>query len=130
MRPDLITVNGETDGTSTTGVFTLRSEAFTNTPNYIRIDKHIKAKIWARRVCGKPVIVKIEYTRDYTDWSSPTVLDVIVLSSEGEIDLEKRKPLIVVGRTGREAIRFTWDQTAWSAGKSYISFDIEFEPLE
>ena len=125
---ELFTVYGKTDGTNTTGTFTLQSEAFTNTPNYIRVDKHMKLKIWARRVAGAPATIYIQYTRDVTA-ASPTwvTIDAIHLVAEGELDLEKRKPVIVISRTGKEAVRFTWEQA--TAGITHVSFDIEIEPI-
>jgi len=129
MVSDLITIYCETDGTNTTGTFSINSTAFTNTPQYIQVDKHLKLKIWARRIAGAPATIYVQYTDDVTA-TTPTWknMDVIHLASEGELDLEKRKPVIVIGRTGKESIRFTWEQT--TAGKTYVMFDIEIEPLK
>lgn len=126
-KSEIITILAGTDGKSTSGQMTITSDAFTNAVQYIRLDKHVKYKIWARRVSGSPATIKIEYAKDYSDWTSPLVLDVIHLASEGELDLEKRKPIIIVGRTGKEAIRFTWEQV--NAGLTYLSAEIEIEPM-
>jgi len=129
MVSDLITVYCETDGSNTTGTFSIKSTSFTNTPEYIQIDKHLKLKIWARRIAGAAATVFVQYTDDVTA-STPTWqnIDVIHLAADGELDLEKRKPVIVVGRTGKEAIRFTWSQS--TAAKTYVVFDIEVEPIK
>jgi hypothetical protein len=117
---------GATDGINTSGVVALHSH-FTVAPvNYIQIPRGLKLKIWSIRVSGKPVTFKIEFTQDVTV-ASPTWVPVetIVLTSEGEIIIDKqKKPLVFEGKTGKEAIRVTWTQT--TAGLSYITKDNEF----
>ncbi len=130
MPTELITVYGETDNTNATGVFTLKGQLFTNSVNYIRLDKGLKAKIWAKRVAGAPLVLKVEVTDDVTvDNPSWRVIDAEFLTSPGNIDLEKRHPIIVEFKTGKEAFRFSWDQSATGVGKSYVSFDIEIEEV-
>ena len=127
---DIITVYGATDGTSTTGTFTLHSKDFTNTPTYIQLDKGVKFKIWSIRISGAPATIRIEYTDDVT--ASPptwTTIDSYHLPSSGSITLEKRRPIIIYGRTGNEAVRFVWDQTTTGAGVTEISVEIEIEPM-
>jgi len=128
MPTEMITVYGETDGVNTTGVFTLTSQAFTNSVQYIRLDQGLKAKIWGKRIAGSPVTVHIQMTDDVTA-STPAwrTIDTEYLSVEGNIDLEKRHPIIVEFKTGKEAIRFTWEQS--TAAKSYVAFDIEVEEV-
>ena len=128
MRGELITVYGKTDGTNTTGTLTLTSPTFTNTPTYIKLDKHMKIKIWARRVAEAPATIYVQYTNDVTaDTPEWQTIDAIHLADEGELDLEKRRPIVIICRTGKEAIRFTWEQT--TAGVTHVTFDIEIEPL-
>jgi len=62
---ELITFKGETDGASTTGDFTLKSDIIYGSISYIRIPAGMKAKIWAKRISGNPVTLKIYYTHDY-----------------------------------------------------------------
>ena len=125
----LFSVYGVTDGTSTTGTFSLNSDVFTNTPSYLKFDKNVKVKIWARRVSGAATLVHLKYTNDVTV-TTPTwiTLDTLDLASAGQLDLEKRRPILIICRTGKEAIRIDWEQT--TAGVSYVAFDIEGEPLD
>lgn len=126
---DVITFYGETDGTNVTGTFALASEAIAGSVTTIRLDKGLKAKIWAKEISGEPVTVKILFTDDSTA-TTPTwiVIDTETLASPGQINLEKRKPRIIYFRTGKEAIRFDWSQT--TAGKSYITVEIEIEEIK
>jgi len=50
------------------------------------------------------------------------------LASEGELILEKRRPVVVRGTNGKEAIRLSWSQT--TAAKTYIAVEIEFTDEE
>jgi len=124
MVSELITVYGETDGSSTSGTFSLNSPLFHSPVTEIRIPKGMKAKIWCKRISGEAVTVLLRMTRDITA-SSPTwiTIDVQVLPSKGELELEKRRPIIIEGITGKEAIRLEWSQT--TAGKSYIAYELE-----
>ena len=128
MPTEMITVYGSTDGTNTTGTFTLRGQMFTNSVQYIRLDQGLKAKIWGKRIAGAPVTVYIEMTDDVTV-ATPVwrTIDAEYLSVEGNIDLEKRHPVIVEFKTGKEAIRFTWEQA--TAAVSHVAFDIEVEEV-
>jgi len=129
-RGTMLTIYGETDGSSTTGNFTLKNEWFASDQTYIRIDKNLVAKVWAIEVSGNPVDVKIEFTHDVTV-GSPTwqTLKVVSLPSSGEISLDKRKPIITItGKTGNEAIRFSWSQS--TAAKSYLTVVIEFTEVQ
>jgi len=126
MVSELFTVYGKTDGSSAEGTFSLTSTLFRGSVNYIRIPKGMKLKIWCKSISGKPAVVNIEYTSDVTaetpEWNP---IHTEVLASEGEIEIEKRRPIIVLGKTGKEAVSFTWDQTDFGAGVTYIEFDIE-----
>ncbi|RLC63797.1 MAG: hypothetical protein DRI01_04540 [Chloroflexi bacterium] len=122
---EIITFYAETDGSNTTGDFTLDSDVLHSTVSYIRPDKGYKLKIWAWRVAGAPVTVLINYTNDVTV-GSPTwkTIGAIHLSSEGIEEMEKRKPVIVLSKTGKEAVKFSWSQSA--AGVSRVGFEVEF----
>lgn len=128
-KSNIITVFGQTDGTNTTGVFTLTSKDFKNSVTHLQLDKGLKYKIWNIRISGEPVTVNIEKTEDVTA-SPPTwvQIDSYDLVSPGVIILEKRRPIVVHGKTGLEAIRFTWNQT--TAAVSKISIDIEIEVMD
>lgn len=128
MKPKgtLLTLFAETDGTSTTGTFSLSNEWFESAVDFIRIDRGIVVKVWGIEVSGAAVDVAIEYTHDVTV-ATPTytALKVVRLASEGELAHDKRRPLIAVkGKTGKEAVRFTWSQA--TAAKSYIAITVEF----
>jgi len=129
-RGTMLTLYGETDGSSTTGTFTLNNEWFESGVSYIRVDKNIVAKIWSIEVSGAAVTVDIEITQDVTvDTPTWTKVKSVHLASEGQIFDEKRKPLIViVGRTGKEAFRLTWSQA--TAGLSKVSLVVEFVEVE
>ena len=122
---ELITFKGETDGASTTGDFTLKSDIIYGSISYIRIPAGMKAKIWAKRISGNPVTLKIYYTHDVTV-TSPTWEEIgsEYLSAEGEKSLEKRRPIIARGFTGKEAIKFSWEQA--TAAESHVAIDVEF----
>jgi len=126
----LTTLRGQTDGVNTSGTFTLASELFYGGVSYIRLgDPGVKAKIWCKRISGNPVTINIEMTHDVTA-STPTwiVLDSEYLASPGEIALEKKRPIIVHAKTGKEAIRVTWSQA--SAALSYVELELELTDEE
>jgi len=122
---ELLTYRGETDGTSTTGTFSLSSEMVVGTVEYVVVPKGMKAKIWAKRLVGKPLDMVVEVTRNI---SSPTWAEVgrERLVSEGELSLQKRRPMVVRGLTGLDAFRLRWDQSGFGAGKSYVEVEVEF----
>ncbi|MFQ6075625.1 MAG: hypothetical protein ACE5Z5_05775 [Candidatus Bathyarchaeia archaeon] len=121
----LITFKGETDGASLTGTFPLDSEVLHATVDYVRPDKGVKAKIWARRISGKACMVHLEHTEDVT--ADPPMwkkVDTFHLASEGEKSEEKRRPIVIQSRDGKQAFRFSWEQT--TAAKSYLGVEVEF----
>ena len=126
----LMTLFGRTDGSSTTGTFSLYGDLLYSTADYVRIPKGIKAKIWCKRISGEvETEVIIQFTNDVTE-TTPTWNDVSRqrLASKGVLELEKRRPVVLRGRTGKEAFRITWDQTA--AGAGYANVEIEVELVE
>ena len=129
MKTEVLTIYLETDGTNATGTFVLKSPDFANTPNYLQLDKGLKAKIWAKEVSGAPLKLYMDYTDDVTVTTPAWItIDSEELSSEGIYAIEKRRPRIIRFRTGKEAIRFRWEQT--TAAKSYVVLEIEVEPGE
>jgi len=124
-RSELLHLYGETDGSSTSGTFSLSSPDFSGSVSYIRIPKGMKLKIWCKRISGEvATLIKIGFTRDVTV-SSPTwvTIGTEYLASPGEIILEKRRPIVVEGITGKEAIAVTWSQG--TAGKAYVELEVE-----
>lgn len=124
-KPELFLIYGETDATSTSGDFSLKSDIFYSAVTYIRIPKGLKVKVWFKKVSGD---VETKFTLNYTHdvtVTSPTwiTVDSIVLASKGELAVEKRKPIILRGFTGKEAFKISWEQP--SAGKAYVVIGVE-----
>ncbi len=121
----LITFNSETDGSSTTGVFSLRSDIIDGTVDYIQADIGTVLKIWAKRLVGGALYLLVYWTDDVTV-PSPTwrLIDVEYLVSAGDKSYDKRRPIKVKYRTGKEAVQFRWSQA--TAAKSYIGLEVEF----
>lgn len=126
MVEALITFYGETDGSSTTGDFKLDSPVLHSKVDFIRIPKGMKLKIWCKRISGK---VETEIIFNYTDdvtAGTPSWKPIghEYLASPGEIPLEKRRPVVVVGRTGKEAVKISWSQP--TAGNAWVEVEAEF----
>lgn len=122
---ELFTVYGETDGLTPSEDLSLNSDLFYDTVSYIRVPKGLKAKAWAKRISGETATtVKIQYTPDVTV-ASPSwrVLDTQYLASAGEMSVEKRRPAVARGTTGKEAIKISYSQD--TADKAYAEFEIE-----
>lgn len=127
VETELITIRGATDGSNTSGTFDLYSDVIYNYVSYIRIPKGMKAKIWWKTLSGEgETLVTLKYTHDVTA-GSPTYIDIeqVKLSTEGELSLEKRRPVVLRGFTGKEAFRLDWSQPA--AASAYIELGVEFE---
>jgi len=118
-QSELLTIRGYVSGT---GVYSLDSDLFYSTVDYIVIPKGLKAKIWCKRISGEAADVRIEYTYDYGDWSSPKVVGFERLASSGEMFIEKRRPIVLRGLTGKEAFRFN---RVAGTGDSYIEVELE-----
>jgi hypothetical protein len=124
---ELITIRGETDGTSTTGVIALDSDLFQSTVNFFRIPKGLSVKVWFKKIAGEgETLFTLQYTYDVTV-ASPTWKNIQQekLASKGEVEYEKRKPEILRGFNGTEAIRITWTQP--TAVKAYVEIGVEIE---
>ena len=128
MDGDLINVWGETDGSNTTGTFTLKGDAFTNTPTEIVIPKGFKAKIWGVEISGEACDVNVQVSKDGgANW---TTVKTFRLADSGELSIEKRsRPLAViseapyVANTSGTLLKFTWSQG--TAAKTYFNALIE-----
>lgn len=126
MVEALITFYGATDGSSATGDFSLDSPVLYSKVTYIRVPKGMKLKIWCKRIAGAvPTEVIFNYTNDVTA-GTPTWKPIghEYLVSPGEITLEKRRPVVVVGRTGKEAVKISWSQS--TAGNAWMEVEVEF----
>jgi hypothetical protein len=120
---DLIAIYGETDGTSATGTFNLKSEWFESAVSYIKVDKGLSAKIWIFEVSGKAVDVIISMSPD--DGTTWIEVKRIKLASDGHLELDHRKPVIITAKNNTTRFRLTWSQAV--AGLSYINGVIEFD---
>ena len=123
-RSEVLHFYGETDGTSTTGTFSLTGPHMSGSVMQIRLDKGLKARIWVRHVAGAAVKVYIKHTPDATA-ATPTwtTISAVDLPSEGTINLDPRKAVEVDFATGKEAIRVDWEQA--TAAKSHVEITIE-----
>ena len=118
---ELITFKGYVSGT---GTYTLESPAIRGSVDRIRVPKGCKLKVWAKRIAGEAAVVKIQFAPDITvDSPSWQDLDVEQLASPGEIVLEKRRPVVVNGYTGKEGIQIV---RASGSGDSWIDIEVEF----
>jgi hypothetical protein len=127
MPGELLLIRGETDGASTTGTVPLYSDVFYSTVTYIRIPKGMAAKIWFKKISGEgETLFTLQYTRDVTA-SSPIWVNVEAekLSGKGELEYDKRRPVILRSINGTEAFQIIWSQP--SAVKAYIELGVEFE---
>lgn len=122
MSGELFTVFGETNGTSTTGIFSLTSDLLVSPVTSITIPRGTVAKIWAKRKSGKPLYVSVKYANDGQTFRDVERQELV---AEGELDLEKRRPIVLRSFTGIEAFEIGWNQTEFGAGVSEVSFDIE-----
>lgn len=120
MNEELFTIRGSVSGT---GVYDLDCDLFHSTVSYVRIPKGLKVKIWCKRISGEAAEVAIEYTHNVTE-SAPTwkTVSLEMLSTAGEIILEKRRPLILRGFTGKEAFRLN---RISGTGDSYVEIEVE-----
>jgi hypothetical protein len=125
---ELMTVFGTTSPTASdqSGDLMLSTPIAHNTFTYIRIPKGLKAKIWAKRLAGTAgFTLLVQYTNDVTE-PSPTwiTIDAEHMATAGSLELEKRRPVVVVARTGNEAVKLSYANTT-DAGTLYASVDIE-----
>jgi len=124
----LFTVYGTASPTASgaSGDFTLTSPDVNSSFTVIRLPKGLKAKVWAKRLSGTVgYTLLINYTTDVTQTTpSWTTVDVEYLSSAGSLEIEKRRPIVVSFKTGKEAIKLSYSNTT-GAGSIFASVDIE-----
>ena len=113
------------------GDFTLTSPDAHGSFGYIRIPKGLKTKVWAKRLSGTVgFTLQISVTDDVTA-SSPTwnAVDSEHLASAGSLELEKRRPIVVQARTGKEGIKLSYTNTT-GAGTIYVVVEVELTDEE
>jgi hypothetical protein len=113
------------------GDFNLTSPDVHGNFSYIRVPKGLKAKVWAKRLSGTVgFTLQISVTDDVTT-PAPTwsVIDSEHLASAGSLELEKRRPVVIQGRTGSEAIKLSYANTT-GAGTIYVAVDVEITDEE
>jgi len=126
MGKDLLHLYGETDGAATTGDFSMSCDLIYGTFIDFRLPVGAKLKVWTKRIAGKAVTVLMKMTEDITaDTPSWSVLGRDYLASDGELSIEKQKPLILQSITGKEAVRFSWEQP--TAGVSSVELEMEID---
>lgn len=136
MPTEILTLKGESDGTSTSGDFPLNSDLIYHdsgiyaAPTKVLIPFGLKAKIWAKRLSGEgETLFQIYHSKDVTA-ASPTweLLDAEKLASKGEVSVEKRRPLVIRNLKGTEGFKVSWSQSA--AAKAYVELEVEFTDEE
>lgn len=132
MVSELFTVYGETDGAALTGDFPLYADLIDYTlasPEYLRIPRGMKIKIWAIRVNGNlgDTAVTVNYTHDVTA-GMPVYFavntDILDTAVDSRISDYYRKPIIIRGFSGTEAVKFTWTQPILAV--TNVEIDVEY----
>jgi hypothetical protein len=126
MVQEIMTFFGQTNGTTTTGTFSLQSDLTSSPVTYIQIPGGMRLKIWAKRLSGAPCIVNYQVSHAVPP-ASPVTISSSDLSSAGELDLEKRRPVVIRGLDGTDALQITWSQT--TAAISSVEFEAVFEEV-
>jgi hypothetical protein len=131
MVTEILTLKGESNGTSTSGDFPLYSDIIYHDtvfppPTRIIIPFGMKAKIWAKRYAAEgETLFQIFFSKDATATSpSWDLIDAEKLASKGEMSLEKRRPIVLRSVTGKEGFKVSWLQP--TAVKAFIDLEVEF----
>jgi hypothetical protein len=100
-------------------------DAYGGPYDYIRLPKGFKAKIWAKRLTGTAAFrLIVRLIPDVVAAPTSTVdIDSEYLASPGTLELEKRRPVVVIAKTGSEAIKFSYGNT----GEGLIAFSADIE---
>jgi len=130
---ELVTVFGSASPTASnqSGDFRLSSPVAYSSFTYIRVPQGLKLKVWAKRLSGTAgFTLLIQYTGDVTA-PSPTwvTIDAEHLAGAGSLELEKRRPVAVLGVTGKEAVKLSYANTT-GAGTIYVSAEVELTDEE
>jgi hypothetical protein len=125
---ELFTVYGSASPTASgeSGDFALTSPLVRGSFSYIRVPKGMRLKVWAKRLGGTAgFTLLVQYTPDVTVPSPTwTALDAEHLASAGSLELEKRRPAVVYGFTGKEAVKLSY-ANATGAGTIYAAAEVE-----
>ena len=118
---ELFTVYGSASPTASgTGTFaSLTATIGYSTFSNITIPKGLKAKIWAKRLSGT---VGYQLQIQWGVSGSQTTISTENLASAGVIELEKRRPIVLVG-DGTKQLSFAY----YVSGAGTISFEVEIE---
>lgn len=131
MRSEHLTLGAVTDGVTASGTLELKSDVIYGDTEAIRLPRGLALKVWSKHMNGADVTVETQFTHDIgvavPVWETMAA-DVFVASVEGDRNIEKRRPLLFRGLTGKEAVRFTYAQSA--AGVSGVEINVEFSEIQ
>jgi len=133
---EILTLKGESDGTSASGDFPLYSDLIYHDsapytpPTKVVIPYGLKAKIWAKRLAAEAETLFQIFWSKNASASAPTweLLDSQKLASKGELTLEKRRPIVVRSLAGTEGFKVSWSQP--TAAKAYVELEVEITDEE
>jgi hypothetical protein len=124
----LFTVRGEASPSAAgaSGDFTLYSPDVNNAFTWIRLERGLKAKVWARRLEGTTSFrLLVQFSPDTTASPPPaSTVDSAYLASPSSLELEKRRPVVIQYSTGLEGLKFAYSDTG---GAGNIAFVAEVE---
>jgi len=142
---EMFTVYGATDGVNTDGTVALYAPVIFGTDDFLQIPRGMKLKIHAIRISAEAVAptdtyVQVRFTHDvvtnppeptpsiggWAGWQIVTnqFLDV---TDDPRMNEDKRKPIILPGLSGLEAIAVSWVQVV--ACEVYIELDVEYTQM-
>lgn len=124
----LIPIYLETDGTTPTARFPIRSQWWTNVPTHIQLDRGVKLKLWEIQAGGlveTRVFIELSYDEGKT-WEQ---LKPVILISPGQLSIIKQRP-VVIDPLDRKVplISFRWEQP--TPGYAWVEILAEFESLD
>jgi len=119
---EILTLRGSVTGT---GIYSLDGDLLYSSVDNVRLPRGAKCKVWTKRIAGQEAQMDIEFTHDITvDSPSWKKVDSEYLASAGELDLEKRKPLILHDIDNKCALRLN---RVSGTGDSFVDIEIEIE---
>lgn len=113
------------------GDFTLTSQDVYGSFGYIMVPKGLKVKVWAKRLSGTVGFTLHISVTDDAIVPAPTwsVIDSERLAVAGSLELEKRRPVVVQGRTGKEGVKLSYANTT-GEGTIYAVVEVEITDEE
>ena len=142
---EMFTVYGATDAANTDGTVALYAPVIYGTDDFLRIPRGMKLKIQAIRISAESTAptdtyIQVRFTHDvvtnaveptpslggWAGWQIVThqFLDV---SDNPRMNDDPRKPIILQGMSGLEAIAVSWVQAV--ACEVYIELDVEYTAM-